>query len=113
MIYDLYAELQQKAPDYINFVQSLPSAATGHYGCVAHHRIGGRYSQRKVSDFETMPLLDPEHVELHAGLADFEERYGTTEAAMILKTLLTAIRLGVFKYDAKAARELGKEMRST
>jgi hypothetical protein len=113
MIYDLYAELQQKAPDYLDFVRSLPSAATGHLGCVAHHRIGGRYSQRKVSDFETMPLLDPEHVELHDGLDAFEERYGTTEAAMILKTLLTAIRLGVFKYDAKAARELGKEMRST
>lgn len=106
MIRDLYAKLPKEAPDYLKFVRSLPSAASGKIGCVAHHRIGGRFSQHKVSDFETMPLTDEEHRELHSSMADFVEKYGKTESDMVKTTLLEAIRLGVFTFDARAAREL-------
>lgn len=106
MIRDLYAKLPKEAPEYLAFVRSLPSAASGMIGCVAHHRIGGRLSQHKVSDFETMPLTDDEHRELHAGMDAFVEKYGKTESDMVKATLLEAIRLGVLTFDARAAREL-------
>jgi hypothetical protein len=106
MIRDLYAKLPKHAPEYRAWVRSQPSAASGMIGCVAHHRIGGRYSQHKVSDFETMPLTDEEHRELHASMSAFVEKYGKTEAEMINATLLEAIRLGVFAFDARAAKEL-------
>lgn len=106
-IRDLSAPLQKVAPDYVAWVRSLPSAATGLIGVQAHHRIGGRFSQRKTSDFEVMPITDHEHRQLHAGMEDFVREYGRTEKEMICDTLLEAIRLGIFVYDAKAARELG------
>lgn len=106
MIRDLYAKLPKEAPEYLAFVRSLPSAASGMIGCVAHHRIGGRLSQHKVSDFEAMPLTDGEHRELHDGMDAFVEKYGKTESDMVKGTLLEAIRLGVLTFDARAAREL-------
>lgn len=106
MIRDLLAKMPMEAPEYLAWVRSLPSAASGQIGCVAHHRIGGRLSQRKTSDFEAMPLTDPEHRELHAGMAAFEDKYGITEADMVKATLLEAIRLGVLTFDRRAAREL-------
>lgn len=106
MIRDLYAKLPKECPAYLAWVRTLPSAASGRIGCVAHHRIGGRFSQHKVSDFETMPLTDDEHRELHDSMSSFVEKYGKTEADMILATLLEAIRLGVFQFDERAAREL-------
>lgn len=105
-IRDLYAKLPKEAPEYLAWVRSLPSAASGRIGCVAHHRIGGRLSQRKTSDFEAMPLTDDEHRELHASMEAFVEKHGKTEADMVKATLLEAIRLGVLVFDAKAAREL-------
>lgn len=106
-IRDLSAPMQKEAPDYLQWVRSLPSGASGLVGCQAHHRIGQRFSQRKVPDFESMPLTELEHRQLHAGMEDFVREYGRTEWEMIAKTLLEAIRLGIFVYDAKAARELG------
>lgn len=106
MIRNLSAPLPRHAPEYLAWVRTLPSAASGMIGCVAHHRIGGRYSQHKVSDYETMPLTDQEHGELHASMSAFVEKYGKTEADMIHATLLEAIRLGIFTFDARAAREL-------
>ena len=44
-----------------SYVRSLPSAASGMIGVQAHHHIGGRFSQRKVSDFEVMPITPTEH----------------------------------------------------
>lgn len=105
-IRDLSAPLPKHAPEYMAWVRSLPSAASGLVGVVAHHRIGGRYSQRKVSDFETMPLTDHEHRQLHAGMDDFVRAFGKTEKEMICDTLLEAIRLGVLVLDPKAAKEL-------
>lgn len=107
MIRDLSQPLPKEAPDYLAWVRSLPSAASGHKGCIAHHRIGHRYSQRKVSDFESMPLLDSEHRTLHGnGVHSFERDCGKSEMEMIGETLLEAIRQGVLVFDAKAAREL-------
>lgn len=105
-IRDLAAKQQKEAPDYLAWVRSQPSAASGLVGCHAHHRISGRYSQRKVPDFEAMPITPHEHTQLHAGMEDFIREYGKTEWEMIGRTLLEAIRLGIFVYDAKAAREL-------
>lgn len=105
-IRDLGVKQQQEAPDYLRWVRSLPSGASGLIGCQAHHRIGGRFSQRKVPDFESMPLTDLEHRQLHAGMDEFVMQYGKTEWEMIGRTLLEAIRQGVLVYDAKAAREL-------
>lgn len=107
MIRDLAAPMQKEVPDYLRWVRSLPSGASGLIGCQAHHRISGRFSQRKVPDFESMPLTDLEHRQLHAGMEDFVQAYGKTEKEMICDVLLEAIRLGIFVYDAKAARELG------
>lgn len=112
-IRDLYAKLPQEAPDYLAWVRSLPSGASGLIGCQAHHRIGGRLSQRKTSDFEAMPLTPREHAQLHAGMDGFEREHGKTEWEMVAKTLLEAIRLGVLVLDKRAARELGPESRSS
>lgn len=107
MIRDPSQPLPKEAPEYLTWVRSLPSAASGHVGCIAHHRIGHRYSQRKVSDFESMPLLDSEHRTLHGnGVHEFERGCGKTEKEMICDTLLEAIRQGVLVFDARAAREL-------
>ena len=106
MIRDLWAKLPKEAPEYVAWVRTLPSAVTGLLGCQAHHRIGGRLSQRKTSDFETMPLTPLEHRQLHAGMEDFERLYGKTEAEMVKATLLEAIRLGVLVLDKRAAKEL-------
>ena len=105
-IRDLSADLPKHAPDYLRWVRTLPSGVSGLIGCEAHHRIGGRYSQHKVSDFEVMPLTDHEHRQLHAGMEAFVRQYGKTEKEMICDTLLEAIRLGVLVLDPKAAREL-------
>lgn len=112
MIRDLYATLPKEAPDYLAFVRSLPSGASGLVGVQAHHRIGGRGSQHKTSDFESMPLTPAEHAQLHAGMDDFVRTHGKTEWEMVAKTLLEAIRLGVLVFDKRAARELGAEERS-
>lgn len=107
MIRDLLAKMPMEAPAYLAWVRSLPSAASGQLGCIAHHRIGYRYSQRKVSDYETMPLTDAEHKRLHNhGVHEFEREIGKSEREMICATLLEAIRLGVLVLDTKAAREV-------
>ena len=106
MIRDLNQPLPKLAPEYLDWVRSLPSAASGMIGCVAHHRIGGRLSQRKTSDFEAIPLTDSEHLALHRGLAAFEDAHGVTEWEMVAKTLLEAVRAGVLVLDKGAAREL-------
>lgn len=109
-IIDLNTKMPMKAAAYLTFVRSLPSAASGRMGCIAHHRIGHRYSQVKVSDFETMPLIDDasEHKGLHArGVHTFEAEIGKTEKEMIADTLLEAIRLGVLVLDERRAKEIG------
>jgi hypothetical protein len=105
-IRDLLAKQQQSAPDYLAWLRTQPSGASGLIGCHAHHRIGGRFSQRKVPDFEAMAITPHEHTQLHAGMEEFVCQYGKTEWEMIARHLLEAIRLGIFVYDAKAAREL-------
>lgn len=105
-IHDTYAKLPKHAPEYMAWVHSLPSAASGNIGVVAHHRIGGRFSQHKTSDFEVMPLTQEEHLLLHRSMEGFERETGKTEWEMVAKTLLEAIRLGVLVLDRKTAKEL-------
>lgn len=108
MILDLAAKLPMKDAAYLAFVHALPSAASGQVGyIVAHHRIGQRYSQRKVSDYETMPLTNDEHVRLHAnGVEAFCREVGKSEREMIAATLLEAIRLGVLTCNPNIARAI-------
>ncbi|MDP1543174.1 MAG: DUF968 domain-containing protein [Polycyclovorans sp.] len=108
MIIDLAAPLPMECPEYLCFVRALPSAASGRFGgIVAHHRIGGRYSTRKTSDFEAMALTDDEHRELHdIGPHAFAERHGKSESDMVKATLLEAMRLGVLQIDKRRARAL-------
>lgn len=110
MIIDLNAKLPDKCPEYLAWVHTLPSAASGMIGVQAHHRIGHRYGNRKTSDFESMPLTPAEHSDLHAGMDDFVRTWGKTEKEMIAETLLEAIRLGVLVVDKKRALALS-EMR--
>ena len=107
-----FRKVPEKAPEYLTYVRSLPSAASGMIGVQAHHRIGGRFSQRKVSDFEVMPITPTEHAQLHAGMDDFVREYGHTEWEMIGRTLIRAIEDGVLVLDKKRALALGAEMKS-
>lgn len=107
-----FRKVADKAPEFLTYVRSLPSAASGMVGVQAHHRIGGRYSQRKVSDFEVMPLTPHEHTQLHSGMEDFVREYGHTEWEMIGRTLIQAIEDGVLVLDKKRAMALGAEMKS-
>ena len=96
------------APEYLAWVRSQPSAATGMVGCIAHHRIGYRHSQRKVDDFQTLPLTDAEHKRLHdKGVHEFEQECGSTEWEMIGRTLHAAVKAGVLVLDKKRAHALG------
>jgi hypothetical protein len=107
-----FRSVSDKAPEYLTYVRSLVSAASGLYGVQAHHRIGGRFSQRKVDDYQVMPLTPNEHTQLHAGMEDFVGEYGKTEWEMIGKTLHQAVMDGVLVLDKKRALALGAEMKS-
>lgn len=107
-----FRQVSEKAPEFLTYVRSLPSAASGLIGCIAHHRIGHRYSQRKVSDYQSMPLTDTEHRQLHAGMEDFVREHGKTEWEMIGRTLYQAVADGVLVLDKKRALALGAEMKS-
>ena len=107
-----FRSVSDKAPEYLTYVRSLVSAASGLYGVQAHHRIGGRFSQRKVDDYQVMPLTPTEHAQLHAGMDDFVREYGKTEWEMIGKTLHQAVMDGVLVLDKKRALALGAEMKS-
>ena len=107
-----FRDVSDKAPEYLIYVRSLASAASGMVGVQAHHRIGGRFSQHKVDDYQVMPLTPDEHAQLHAGMQDFVCEYGKTEWEMIGKTLHQAVMDGVLVLDKKRALALGAEMKS-
>jgi len=107
-----FRTVSDKAPEYLTYVRSLVSAASGMVGVQAHHRIGGRFSQRRVDDFQVMPLTPTEHSQLHGGMDDFVREYGKTEWEMIGRTLHQAVMDGVLVLDKKRALALGAEMKS-
>lgn len=110
-----FRQAPEKAPEYLVYVRSLQSAVSGRLGCIAHHRIGHRYSQTRVSDYQTMPLIDDEteHKRLHSiGVHEFERESGKTEWEMIGRTLYQAVQDGVLVLDKKRAVALGAEARS-
>lgn len=61
---------------YMAAVRDLPCLVCRATPSDAHHCISGRNSQRKVSDFDTIPLCRPCHTELHAGLKAWERMHG-------------------------------------
>lgn len=107
-----FRSVSEKAPEYLTYVRSLVSAASGLYGVQAHHRIGGRFSQRKVDDFQVMPITPTEHTQLHMGMEAFVCEHGVTEWEMIGKTLHQAVMDGVLVLDKKRALAIGAEMKS-
>jgi hypothetical protein len=110
-----FRQVPEKAPEYLVYVRSLESAASGRMGCIAHHRIGHRYSQTKVSDYQVIPLIDDEleHKRLHSiGVHEFEKEIGKTEWEMIGRTLYRAVQDGVLVLDKKRALAIGAELRS-
>ena len=109
----IFRTVSDKAPEYLTYVRSLVSAASGMYGVQAHHRIGGRFSQRRVDDYQVMPLTEPEHRKLHSGMEEFVREYGKTEWEMIGKTLHQAVMDGVLVLDKKRALAMGAEIKST
>ena len=104
----LTGHMPMECPEYLEWIRSQPSAASGRMCCIAHHKIGHRYSQRKVSDLLTMPLTDAEHRHLHSeGVHSFEVEVGKTEEEMIFETWRRAMEQGVLVVDRKAALEIG------
>ena len=57
-------------------VAQLPCVACGAMGVQVHHCIHDRFSQRRASDFDTIPLCPPCHDELHADKAAWRTKYG-------------------------------------
>jgi alpha-galactosidase len=97
------------APSYLAWVRTLPSALSGKSPCVAHHLIGhGRLSQRKCSDYLSMPLTDQEHRDLHdMGWRQWEQTYGKTQHQLVVETLMEALRLGILSFDERRAVACG------
>lgn len=97
-----------RSPEYLAWVRSQPSVESGHYGCVAHHCIGGgRCSTLKTSDYFAIPLTDLEHKALHDhGWRAWEEKNGSQleHAARVMEQ---AIREGVLVLDKRAAKYIG------
>ncbi len=93
-----------RSAEYLAWVRAQPSVESGHYGCCAHHVIGGRYSTLKTDDFLAIPLTDAEHKRLHdEGWRRWEERCGS-QREHAADLLVQAIREGVLVVDKKAAR---------
>ncbi|MEM7529074.1 MAG: hypothetical protein AAF416_15595 [Pseudomonadota bacterium] len=70
---------------HLDAVASLGCIVCGNPEAQIHHRISGRYSQRRVNHFETMPLCREHHDLLHKNAERFEEEHGT-EWELIGKT---------------------------
>ena len=67
----------QAALEYMGTVRTLACSCCGRPGpSEAHHCIHGRYSARKVSDFETIPLCQKCHRELHDDKPAWAAKYG-------------------------------------
>lgn len=57
-------------------VAQLPCVACGAMGVQVHHVIHDRFSQRRASDFDTIPLCKRHHDELHADKTAWRAKYG-------------------------------------
>jgi hypothetical protein len=94
-----------RCPEYLAWVRSQPCVITGHYGCVAHHVVGGRCSTQKTSDYLAIPLTDAEHKRLHdGGWRTWEEMHGP-QRDYSLQLIERALRDGILKPDKRAIKE--------
>ena len=60
-------------------VAQLPCIICGAWPVTVHHCISGRFSQRKASDFETVPLCHHHHQGadgIHTNKTAWEAKYG-------------------------------------
>lgn len=57
-------------------VAKLPCVICGRRPVQVHHVICGRYSQRRASDRETIPLCPECHADLHANKTAWRDRNG-------------------------------------
>ena len=70
---------RQKDRDHLARVAALPCVICGYWPVHVHHCICDRYSQRKASDYETIPLCHEHHMGaagIHSGKASWVEKYG-------------------------------------
>lgn len=81
---------------YLAWVRTLPCVQCQVRPCgTAHHMIDhGRHGQAKESDFLSMPICHQHHMELHAGVQEWEATFGL-QPLHIARTLERAIREGV------------------
>lgn len=64
------------AKRWLALVAAQPCVICGGFPVVVHHCISGRLSQRKASDFDTIPLCPEHHDSLHHYRAAWEATHG-------------------------------------
>ncbi|MET3929548.1 hypothetical protein ABIE51_001435 [Lysobacter sp. OAE881] len=90
-----------KHPEYLDYVRALPCCGCGVHGQQqAHHPIGQRFSQARVSDCLAIPLCDPCHDKLHENWPAWEEKHGS-QWMHAADTWEQAVRDGVWNLDKK------------
>lgn len=69
-----------EAKAYMAEVAKLPCVICGAWPVEVHHVISGRYSQRKASDFDTIPLCRWDHTQgpysIHRNKTAWQNRHG-------------------------------------
>jgi len=83
--------------DYLKFIRSLPSAASGKYGCQACH-TGAHGIGQKSSDLSCIPLTTREHIEFDADPRGFAEKHQIDIPALISRLNLA--------YELKQGRRI-------
>ena len=63
-------------PAYLARVRELQCVICQRTPCEAHHPIHGRYSQRKASDTDAIPLCADHHRELHHSPTAWKRQHG-------------------------------------
>ena len=78
----------------------------GRFAVQVHHCIHGRYSQTKASDFDTIPLCDRCHRELHMCSKDtWRHRFGWYDYEKIPDTRAAVARI---RSNARQEWEVGR-----
>jgi hypothetical protein len=89
--------------DYLKFVRGLPCAiCADDSGSDPHHEVGNKMRgiAFKSHNIRAFPLCRKHHSELHNyGHSGFEEKYGVTQASMIVDVVEQAVYQGVLTID--------------
>lgn len=105
MSYGFQKDPQLRNEEYLRWVRNQPSVVSLQIGVHAHHVVGhGRCSTIKTHDYLAIPLTRAEHALLHdGGWAAWEAQYGNQKSHSA-DMLIEAIKRGVLKFDANAAK---------